>query len=121
MPTQLPFNLIEDVVFEKLRSDCELNDFTNPEYLQNADFGSELIKYCLLNFYPEKFYGDKSILYYNKYYWFLRFRHKFNEVNGYDAGIDQQAFKILEESETIPGLDVRIMQAIKENATEKDS
>ena len=35
-------------------------------------------------------------LFYNKYYWFLRFVRLSTARNGYDAGLEQQVFKLLE-------------------------
>ena len=36
---------------------------------------------------------------YSKYYWFSRLTDRFHEVFGFDAGIDQQQFMIVEEME----------------------
>ena len=36
---------------------------------------------------------------YSKYYWLKRYVKKYNEVNGYDAGMEQQQFKLIEELE----------------------
>lgn len=35
----------------------------------------------------------------NRYFWFLRFAHSYHTAFGDDAGIDQQAFQILEQAE----------------------
>ena len=35
---------------------------------------------------------------YNRYFWFLRFKHSAEETFGSDAGIDQQATQILEHA-----------------------
>jgi hypothetical protein len=37
-------------------------------------------------------------LLYNKYYWMLRFSKLYERKHGFDAGIEQQAFKILESA-----------------------
>lgn len=113
---ELPFSLIDEVVFEKVSCECGLTDFVNSQYLQHPYFGTDLTKYYLINFFPQKFKEEKVVLHYNMYYWFLKFKHKFNKVNGHDAGIEQQLFKIIEESETIAGLDWSVMQFIQENA-----
>lgn len=38
-----------------------------------------------------------EIIIYSKYYWFSRLADRFFEVYGFDAGIEQQQFKIVEE------------------------
>jgi hypothetical protein len=41
---------------------------------------------------------DDRQLFYNRYYWFKRFAAALAAVDGYDAGIEQQAFKLLENA-----------------------
>lgn len=38
-----------------------------------------------------------EICLYSKFYWFSRLADRFYEVYGFDAGIDQQQFKMIEE------------------------
>lgn len=38
----------------------------------------------------------KSTIFYNRYYWFLAFKTAHTAKHGYDAGLEQQAFRILE-------------------------
>ena len=35
-------------------------------------------------------------LLYSQYYWFVLFRGLYNEIHGYDAGIEQQGFQMIE-------------------------
>lgn len=37
-----------------------------------------------------------SILY-KKYYWFTKFKERYEQLYGFDAGIEQQQYKIIEE------------------------
>ena len=41
-----------------------------------------------------------EIIIYSKYYWFSRLAEQFFEVFGFDAGIEQQQFKIIEEMDS---------------------
>jgi hypothetical protein len=44
--------------------------------------------------------------FYNKYFWFKRFAHEYQVVYGQDAGIDQQAHKLLEFPDCDPDWEV---------------
>ena len=46
-----------------------------------------------------------EVVLYSKYYWLMRYVKKYNEVNGYDAGMEQQQFKLIEEFHGIPPVD----------------
>jgi hypothetical protein len=39
---------------------------------------------------------DPTALFYNRYYWFKRFVKQRASSRGFDAGLEQQAFKLLE-------------------------
>lgn len=59
---------------------------------------------------------DKSKIMYSKYYWYTKYKQRYFEVVGYDAGIEQEGFKLLEEieNELEHGVDWSIMQEIEE-------
>ena len=40
---------------------------------------------------------DPENLSYSKYYWYVKFKDKYETIYGFDAGIEQQQFKLLEE------------------------
>jgi hypothetical protein len=42
---------------------------------------------------------DPAARLYNRYFWFRRFATLWQQAHGYDAGTEQQAFQILENSE----------------------
>lgn len=44
---------------------------------------------------------DNELIFYNRYYWFVFFLKLYTAKHGYDAGLEQQAFQLLEESETM--------------------
>src|SRR5436309_2843797 len=43
--------------------------------------------------------ANDTIMLYNRYYWFLTFSKFYMKKHGYDAGMEQQAFKLLETAE----------------------
>jgi hypothetical protein len=53
-------------------------------------------------------------LFYNSYYWLLVFSKRYQAKSGYDAGIEQQAFKALEAAP--PGVDWKIVEEISRSA-----
>lgn len=56
----------------------------------------------------------ESIAFYNAYYWVLVFAKRFQERHGFDAGIEQEAFKVLERAPADVDWDVveRVNQAV---------
>lgn len=65
---------------------------------------------------PSEWQADSLVLY-NRYYWFLRFSKIHSEQHGKDAGIDQQAFQILENS--IADIDWAVVEAIDKRIHEE--
>jgi hypothetical protein len=59
---------------------------------------------------------DKSKIMYSKYYWYTKYKQRYFEVVGYDAGIEQEGYKLLEEleNELEEGVDWSIIQEIEE-------
>jgi hypothetical protein len=55
--------------------------------------------------------SSAELLLYNRYYWFLKFARLFVRENGPDAGLEQQAFQILENSEG--KIDWSVIEAIE--------
>lgn len=60
---------------------------------------------------------DKRSIMYSKYYWYTKYKERYFEVVGYDAGIEQEGFKLLEEiqNELKDGVDWGIIQEIEKN------
>lgn len=74
----------------------------NVDYLNDEHFGSLLKYYLFLTEYPNSVYNyvpelSEEDLLYNRYYWFVKFTRKYISKNGYDAGMEQQAFELIEE------------------------
>lgn len=53
--------------------------------------------------------------FYNSYYWFLIFANRYQSKNGYDAGIEQGSFKMLEQMP--PDADWKVVEEIAEAAS----
>jgi hypothetical protein len=56
--------------------------FGDPEAVQHAGLGTL----------------SAEELFYNQYFWFKRFARQHAAIRGYDAGIEQQAFQLLEQA-----------------------
>jgi hypothetical protein len=72
--------------------------------IANNQFYGEAFKHYLL-FTESSALRDTSLsrlsateVFYNKYYWFLLFTRRHQARHGYDAGLEQQAFKLLENA-----------------------
>ena len=103
---------IQDTVFSKVSSDVVF-EIPNQELLKLPLVGEALNNYLLISNYPEKFEDVSALdLYYNKYYWYLKFSITYQDKYGYDAGIEQQEFKLIEEGESIPYIDWREVESI---------
>ena len=64
-----------------------------------APGGEALSRYLLLEHWPELFQDDsvtERAVFYSKYYWFKRFAADRADATGYDAGLEQQVFQMLE-------------------------
>jgi hypothetical protein len=71
-----------------------------------------LMKYLLLEYFPERFVTNEGVnIYYNKYYWYMKFYQAYKKTHGSDAGMEQQEFKIIEESEMYD-IDYNIMEEL---------
>jgi len=69
-----------------------------PELLADKLYGPSFANYVLLTNFPEEFrdaFTDEDI-FWNRYYWFLRFVKLHHWRDGPDAGMDQQAFQLIE-------------------------
>ena len=73
--------------------------FSNADIRQRAGFGSL----------------SKLKAFYNSYYWFLIFANLYQSKNGYDAGIEQRSFKMLEQMP--PDADWKVVEKIAEAAS----
>ena len=71
--------------------------FSEPELLARVDLGAPM---------------DAVTAFYNQYYWFKRFVQLHHKEHGPDAGLDQQAFQLLESAPE--GVDWDVLAAIEQ-------
>jgi hypothetical protein len=95
----------------------------NDEYLQPL-----MNCYLLLTHYPERIINhfpamSQNDLLYNRYYWFVKYKNEYQARCGYDAGLEQQAFKLLEEIDRVlkGEIDWAIIQKIDDELGKKES
>ena len=70
----------------------------------NAGYGAAFRRHLLFSRWPSLLEGvgvnpTAEELLYNSYYWILKFSKLYGLRNGYDAGIEQQVFKVLENAD----------------------
>lgn len=72
------------------------------EMLAHPILGRSLRNYCLLTECPEMVDSlglSADERFWNRYYWLARFAREWQAVAGYDAGLEQQVFQLLEYAE----------------------
>nr|WP_299172751.1 hypothetical protein [uncultured Allomuricauda sp.] len=102
--------LIDEIIFEKLSNLVE-----NIEIIKSEDnqVKKNLRNYILLEKFPEKFENETTLnLFYNKYYFFLSYSYFIQKNNGFDAGLEQQELKILEQGDYFKDIDWRVVEDI---------
>lgn len=81
-------------------------------------FLNSIYNYCLLFFYKETeitaLTGESlEVILYSKYFWLTQYMKKYNAINGYDAGIEQQRFELIEElDQRLENVDWDLLQKI---------
>lgn len=102
-------NLIEDSQLFKIIDKCDfaiLNKYgySNAFLQSNKKYGKFLKIYLLLTHLYEfdEFLADLSSysnedIFINRYYWLKKFIKSYSEINGFDAGMDQQVANLLDE------------------------
>lgn len=79
---------------------------------------NSIYNYCLLFYCKETEVialtrEPLEVILYNKYYWLTQYMKKYSEINGYDAGIEQQKFKLIEElDQRLENVDWDLLQKI---------
>ncbi len=102
--------LIDDTLFDKISNDIDDLDMV---FDLNNKLDVFYRNYILLENYPN-YFKEVSLLdiFYNKYYFFLAYSYLIQQENGFDAGLEQQEFKILEEGEEFEFIDWDIVEFI---------
>ncbi len=94
-----------------------LIDKVKHEYGIDVDddlYGSAFRYYLLFDRWPTLLQGavpelDATVRFYNKYYWFWRMKCLYFQKHGYDAGLDQQAFQLLEYAHEHETFDIDLL------------
>ncbi|BDD13054.1 hypothetical protein FUAX_54860 (plasmid) [Fulvitalea axinellae] len=106
-------DLIKTEVLDQAISDDDLQAYSNSSIHGAADV---YYKYFLiLEYFGYKIDNTALEVYYNKYYWFLRHLVQMQNLQGYDAGLEQQEFIILEEGESYDDINWDIVESISNN------
>ncbi|QPH39435.1 hypothetical protein [Pedobacter endophyticus] len=112
--------IIENGIFETARHQ---NDFSqanmNDELLCDVRIKEPLEKYLLLTMFPNRFENENLLnIYYNRFYWFNKFRNDYIYYYGDDnLNLEQQRFKILEEGDRFSDIDWNIIESIQNQNT----
>jgi hypothetical protein len=78
---------------------ARLAQLTPPIALEEGEVGDALGWSLLFEHWPELVPSpplDRENVFYNRYFWFKRFATLQQKRDGYDAGLEQQVFQILE-------------------------
>jgi hypothetical protein len=103
----------ENPVFQTRVSTAALSDDNLSTLLQYYLFLTEYPN-AVHSYLPELSEAD---LLYNRYYWFLKFKTNYGSKRGDDAGLDQQAFQLIEEidQKLTAGVNWSIIQQIEKH------
>lgn len=86
--------------------------------VREGEAGEALARSLLFERWPDLLDGaenlDSTRLLYNRYYWFVRFKTLWQAAHGYDAGLEQQAFKMLENADA--NLDWKLLEELDTRA-----
>ncbi len=89
------------------------------EMLAHPIAGLSLRNYCLLTEYPELATGlglSVDEQFWSRYYWLARFAREWQAVAGYDAGLEQQVFQLMEHAEVAPDPWPEVEAAVERDA-----
>jgi hypothetical protein len=98
-------------------------DLLNPPLAvdpRGGDAGEALARSLLFERWPDLLAGetlDQKRRFYNRYFWFTRFVTLWQAQHGSDAGLEQQAFKLLEQAG--PDVDWDLVQRLDERARQE--
>jgi hypothetical protein len=101
------FLIPESILASKDQELKRLINSSDTAYAVNSDderYGTAFRRYLLFSRWPALLENDMGTLtlqtmLYNQYYWMLKFSKLYMLCQGYDAGMEQQVFGILEKAE----------------------
>ncbi len=84
-------------MFGTLNSELDLSNIISVE---DEELSKVLNNYLILKQYEQEIVANSSFTYeeilYSQYYWFVYFKNYYFSKFGYDGGMDQQAFLLIE-------------------------
>lgn len=94
-------NIIKEQGIEKLYKTLKAKlDKTNIIVLEDEGLTKLLDNFLFLEQYAEEIIATSSSIYeevlYSQYYWFIQFKNQYFAKEGYDGGMDQKAFHLIE-------------------------
>lgn len=114
-------NMIKDYEIETLYKTLNpIIDKTNIIILEDGGLAKLLDNFLFLQQYAEAIIANSSFTYeevlYSQYYWFIQFKYQYSAKEGYDAGMEQQAFQLVENlfNELDGNLDWELVESISE-------
>lgn len=107
--------IISIEIIDRIIAESKFENINN-EILQNSVLKENLERYLALTQSSERFKDIDSLdIFYNRYYWYLKFLTQYQKEIGVDVGLEQQEFKILEEGGEFPNIDWHEVERISTN------
>ena len=78
-------DFITNEILENNKTGVDLWSDINPELIQDDSMKNYLGNYLVLTLYPEKFSNQSPLMiYYNRYFWFSKFYHRYSKLHTED-------------------------------------
>jgi hypothetical protein len=83
--------------------------------VDDPDYGEAFLFYLLFTNFSnllDMTLAD-SETFHNRFYWFVQFALLYTAKHGADVGIEQQYFSLLDEAETVSGVDIELLYELR--------
>jgi len=92
--------IIEQSIILNISKELDLDDLKT-DFIKSPLVSDAYLCYNVLTYHSEKFLHVPPLeIYYNRYYYFTRFLYFHTKEFGYDSGLEQMEFKVINEAET---------------------
>lgn len=114
--------LIDEVFFEELKKGADYSSLSiNDDLMKDKDLWYLLERYLLLTHFSKGIDIQPIQVYYNRYYWFMKFTAMYLKKYGEDdLNLRQEGFKILEEGERFDDIDWSEIEKISNSFKDDD-
>lgn len=101
----------------RILSENELLQLIEKECFENEEEKLRVISILFQNDsdLSMKLHVDHESIFYSQYFWYLKFQAEFMRNHGYDAGIEQGQFKLLESISNFIDLNWDVIEKITNN------